>query len=81
MLVDIIWLLVTLMSETTTIRVSKKTLKMLERLCQKLGASTLDETIRLFIIQQRRRRLEEAFGLDKGKIKPFSEEDRGEDRD
>ena len=68
------------MSETTTIRVSKRTLRMLEKLRKKLGASTLDETIRLFISWQRRERLEEAFGVDKGKIKPFEEEDRGEDR-
>jgi predicted RNA binding protein with dsRBD fold (UPF0201 family) len=68
------------MSETTTIRVSKSTLKMLERLRQKLRAQTLDETIRLFITWQRRQKLDEAFGVDKGKIKPFSEEDRGEDR-
>jgi hypothetical protein len=45
-----------------------------------LGASTLDETIRLFIMKQRGHRLKEAFGLDRGKIKSFSEEDRGEDR-
>jgi len=64
--------------ETTTIRVSKNTLKMLERLRQKLGAQTLDETIKLFIIQQRKKRLSEVFGVDKGKIKPFTEEDRGE---
>lgn len=68
------------MSETTTIRVSKGTLKMLERLRQKLQASTFDETIRLVITRQRRQRLDEAFGVDKGKIKSFSEEDRGEDR-
>lgn len=68
------------MSETTTIRVSKNTLKMLERIRQKLGTSTLDETIRIFITQQRRHKLNETFGIDKGKIKPFSEEDRGEDR-
>ncbi len=66
------------MSETTTIRVSKSTLKMLMKLQQKLGAKTLDETIRLFIKQQRRERLNEAFGIDEGKIKPFTEEDRGE---
>jgi Flp pilus assembly CpaE family ATPase len=68
------------MGETTTIRVSKSTLKMLERLRQKLQAPTLDEAIRLFIKMQRKKRLEEAFGIDDGKIKPFSEEDRGEDR-
>ncbi|MEM3697399.1 MAG: VapB-type antitoxin [Candidatus Bathyarchaeia archaeon] len=66
------------MSEATTIRVSKSTLKMLERLRRKLGAQTLDETIKLFIAQQRRQRLSEVFGIDKGKIKPFTEEDRGE---
>jgi hypothetical protein len=68
------------MGETTTIRVSKGTLKILERLRQKLQASTLDETIRLFIARQRRQRLDETFGVDEGKIKPFSEEDRGENR-
>ncbi|MEM2394473.1 MAG: VapB-type antitoxin [Candidatus Bathyarchaeia archaeon] len=66
------------MGETTTIRVSKNTLKMLEKLRKKLGAQTLDETIRLFITQQRKQRLSEAFGVDRGKIKPFTEEDRGE---
>jgi len=68
------------MTETTTIRVTKNTLKMLERLRQKLRAQTLDETIRIFITQQRKQRIDETFGLDQGKIKPFSEEDRGEDR-
>lgn len=68
------------MSETTTIRVSKGTLKMLENLRQKLQAKTLDEAIRLFITWQRIQKLEETFGVDKGKIRPFSEEDRGEDR-
>ena len=68
------------MGETTTIRLSKTTLKMLEKLRERLGASTLDETIRMFITRQRMQRLEEVFGLDRGKIKSFSEEDRGEDR-
>lgn len=68
------------MKETTTIRVSKNTLKMLERLRKNLGANSFNETIRLLIMQYRESRLEEAFGLDKEKVKPFSEEDRGEDR-
>lgn len=68
------------MKETTTIRVSKNTLKMLERLRKNLGADSFNETIRLLIMQYRELRLEEAFGLDKEKVKPFSEEDRGEDR-
>ncbi|MEM1509628.1 MAG: hypothetical protein QXY49_00755 [Thermofilaceae archaeon] len=68
------------MSEATTVRVSKGTLRMLENMRRRLNASTLDETIRLLIVQQRKRRLEEVFGVDKGRVKPFSEEDRGEDR-
>lgn len=68
------------MGETTTIRVSRETLRILERLCRRLDALTLDEVIRLLITQQRRQRLEEVFEVDKETIKPFSEEDRGEDR-
>ena len=76
-LVYYIW--VEWMGETTAIRVSKSTLKMLERLRRKLSAQTLDETIRLFTLQRRRERLREVFGIDKGKIRPFTEGDRGED--
>jgi ferritin-like metal-binding protein YciE len=53
--------------------------KMLEKLRRKLQAKTLDEAIRLFITWQRIKKLEETFGVDKGKIRSFSEEDRGED--
>jgi hypothetical protein len=31
--------------------------------------------------KQRKAILEKTFGIDRDKIKPFSEEDRGEDRD
>ncbi|MEM1520045.1 MAG: VapB-type antitoxin [Candidatus Korarchaeum sp.] len=63
----------------TTVRVSRSTIRMLESMRRKLNVSTLDETIRLLIIQQRRRKLEEVFGIDRGRIRPFSEGDRGED--
>lgn len=63
----------------TTVRISKATLRMLERLRQRLGARTLDDTIRLFIAKQRRERLSEVFGADTGRLKPFGEDDRGED--
>jgi hypothetical protein len=68
------------MSGSTTVRVSKTTLQMLERMRKKMNAKTLDEAIRLFIVRWRKMKIDEAFGLDKGRIKPFSEEDRGEDR-
>jgi hypothetical protein len=72
--------IVIFMSETTTVRVSKTTLEMLERLRNKMNTKTLDEAIRLFIARGRMMKVDEAFGLDKGRVKPFSEEDRGEDR-
>ena len=69
------------MNETTTIRVSKKTAQALENLRVKLNAESLDETIQSLVKKQRKSIIEKAFSLDHGKIKPFSEGDRGEDRD
>lgn len=69
------------MSETTTIRVSKKTAEALENLRAKLNAQSLDETIQSLIKKHRKAVIEKAFSLDQGRIKPFSEGDRGEDRD
>jgi len=69
------------LNETTTIRVSKKTAETLECLREKLNAESLDETIQSLIKKQRKAILEKSFGVDRDKIKPFSEEDRGEDRD
>ena len=68
------------MTETTTIRVSKKTAQALENLREKLGAESLDETIQSLVKKQRKAILEKSFGADKGRIKPFMETDRGEDR-
>ena len=68
------------MNETTTIRVSKKTVETLENLREKLGAESLDETIQSLVKKQRNAVLEKSFGLDKNCIKPFTERDRGEDR-
>ncbi|RLI00676.1 hypothetical protein DRO38_06085 [Candidatus Bathyarchaeota archaeon] len=68
------------MSEVTTVRVSKDTLRMLERFRDKLNAESLDEAIRILIMRQRRAIIDEIFGLDKGRLKSFTEEDRGEDR-
>jgi hypothetical protein len=70
-----IWL-----TETTTIRVSKKTAEALENIRENLKAESLDEAIQSLIKKQRKTFLEQTFGIDRGKIKAFSEEDRGEDR-
>ena len=68
------------MNETTTIRVSKKTAETLEHLREKLNAENLDETIQLLVKKQRKAVLDKGFGIAKNRIKPFTEEDRGEDR-
>lgn len=52
----------------------------LERLREKLDAESLDETIQSLIKKQRKIAVDKAFGLDKGKLGSFTEEDRGEDR-
>lgn len=69
------------MNETTTIRVSKNTMEMLEKLRNKLKTRSLDETLRTLIIRQRKMLINQVFGSDKDRIKPFTEEDRGENRD
>ncbi len=68
------------LNETTTIRVSKKTAENIENLREKLGAESLDETIQSLVKKQRKAILEKSFGKDHNRIKPFSEADRGEDR-
>jgi hypothetical protein len=68
------------LGETTAIRVSRKTLETLERLREKLEAESLDETIQSLIKKQRKIAVDKAFGLDKGKLRSFTEKDCGEDR-
>ncbi|MGD0450519.1 MAG: VapB-type antitoxin [Candidatus Bathyarchaeia archaeon] len=68
------------MNETTTIRVSKKTAETLEHMREKLNAQTLDETIQLLVKKQRKAVINKGFGIARNRIKPFTEEDRGEDR-
>jgi len=69
------------MTDTTTIRVSKKTAETLERLREKIGAESLDEAIQALVKKQRKAILEKTFGMDRNRIKSFTEADRGEDRD
>jgi len=68
------------LGKVTTVRVSRETLAMLERMKEKLNAGTLDETIQKLVTQLRRTAIENVFELDKGRVQPFTEEDRGEDR-
>jgi len=68
------------LAQATTVKVSRETLEMLERLRDKLQAKSVDDAIRLLLIKNRARLIEEVFGIDKGAVKPFTEEDRGENR-
>jgi hypothetical protein len=68
------------LNETTTIRVSKKTAEALENIRENLKAESLDDAIQSLIKKQRKAILDKTFGIDRNKITPFSEEDRGEDR-
>ena len=74
------FVLVSLLSEVTTVRVSRDTLRMLEKFRDKLNAESLDEAIRILIMRQRKVVIDEIFGIDKGRLRSFTEEDRGEDR-
>jgi len=67
------------MSSTTTVKVSKATLSELEKLREQLNARSLDEAIRSLIKRHRLQLLQVALGADRGKIRAFTEEDRGED--
>ena len=66
--------------QSTTVKVSKETVKKLASLQHSLHAKSLDDTIDLLVKQHRKELLAKAFGADRGKIKSFDEDDRGEDR-
>ncbi len=61
-------------------KVSRDTLTNLERLREEMKARSIDETVRTLIKSHRRKILAGAFGADKGRVRPFAAEDRGEDR-
>ena len=65
--------------ESTTVKVSKETVRQLAALRQGLHARTLEDTIHLLLKKHRKELLDEAFGADRGKVSSFSEDDRGED--
>jgi len=54
---------------------------MLEAYKKRINARSLDETIRRLLIERRKALVDSYFGIDKGKISRFSEEDRFEDRE
>jgi hypothetical protein len=69
-----------LVSSDKTVKISEETLSHLERLREEMKARSIDETVKALIKSHRRRILAGVFGADHGRIKPFTEQDRGEDR-
>jgi hypothetical protein len=67
------------MMDSTTVKVSKETVRQLATLQRGLHTRTLEETIRLLLKRHRKELLDEAFGADRGRVSSFSEDDRGED--
>jgi hypothetical protein len=65
---------------SATLKVSKYTLAELEMLREQLSARSLDEAVRFLIRRHRMDALREALGADRGRIRPFTEGDRGHDR-
>lgn len=65
--------------DSTTVKVSKDTARELAALQRGIHARTLEETIRMLVRRHRKALLEESFGADRGRLSPFTEEDRGED--
>ena len=68
------------MAADTTVKISRDTLSNLERLREEMKARSIDETVMALIKSHRRKILAGIFGVDKGRVKPFTDEDRGEDR-
>jgi len=58
------------------VRISRSTLSHLEGLKEVLHARSLDESVRKLIRSRRQGILAEAFGVDKGRLKPFRDGDR-----
>lgn len=68
------------LAETTTVKVSKDTVRRLVALQRSLHARTMDETIEILVRKRRKEVIDAAFGSDKKKTRKFREEDRLEDR-
>ena len=68
------------MTQETTIKISKRTLEELKKLRAETGSATMNDVILALIEERHRLLLSSAFGAAREKLRPFSEEDRGEDR-
>ena len=65
---------------STTIRVSKWLVEVLEEEKKLMGAKSLEEVIVNLLRERRRKLVDKYFGIDRGKISKFSEDDRLDSR-
>jgi len=65
---------------STTIRVSKWLVEVLEEEKKLMGARSLEEVIINLLKEKRKKLADRFFGVDKGKISGFTEEDRLDSR-
>ena len=68
------------MTESTTVKVSKETVKKLVALQRSLHTGSMDETIEALVRRRRKDVLDAMAGTDPVKTRKFSERDRFEDR-
>jgi hypothetical protein len=68
------------MSESTTVKVSKETVRKLVALQRSLHTGSMDETIEALVRRRRKEALDAIAGTDPIKTRQFSERDRFEDR-
>ena len=64
----------------TTVKVERNVARELENLKKKLGLKSINSVISHLIKEYKMHRLNSIFGVDRGKISSFTEEDRIEDR-
>lgn len=69
------------MQQKARIKVSESTLKILKKLKEENNFSSIDDTIQYLIKIYSEEKVKAVFGADKGRITPFTREDRIEDRD
>jgi len=64
---------------TRSIQVKETTYKLLEKLKKEMKGKSFSEVIER-LIMERKGLKGDMFGIDRGRLKPYSEEDRMEDR-
>ena len=68
------------MPESTTVKVSKDTVRKLVAIQRSLHTSSMDETIEALVRKRRKDALNAIAGTDRVKTRKFAEEDHLEDR-